>query len=64
MDFLPLWGHVVATFLSLSQSEDGVDLVVAALKALISFQDLLPSDEAGLCFATFLPGIALACLKL
>ena len=55
---------MVVTFLSLSQSEDGVDLVVSALKAIVAFEDLLPQDEAGVCFATFLPGITVACLKL
>ena len=64
VDFLPLWGHAVATLLSLGENEMGVNLVTAALKTLIALEEALPRDEAGVCFATFLPGIVVACLKL
>ena len=64
VEFLPLWGHAVATFLSLSENESGMNVAVSALKTLVAFEEVLPSNEAGVCFATFLPGIVVACLKM
>ena len=64
VEFLPLWGHAVATLLSLSENEAGVNVAVAAMKTLIAIEDSLPRQAAGVCFATFLPGIVVACLKM